>query len=101
MYGLTLPLTAAIHLTVPDVMDRKWTDWYMLTTILAIVWLAVLAYVINLMLEKIGCALGISETVPPRSPRTLAAAQSTRPRRRRAHAPRTRRARSLGTRARR
>ena len=60
---ITMPLKAAIHLTVPDVNTPKWAKYYTLTLLLSVVWLAVLAYAMTLILEEIGCALNISSTV--------------------------------------
>jgi len=60
MYLLTIPLKALIHLTIPDVMSKKWRDWYTLTIALAVAWLALLAYLMNLMLGMPhACSLGL------------------------------------------
>ena len=56
-----VPLKALFHFSIPDPARRA--DWYMVSLVLAVVWLAILAYTMNLALEKIGCALGVSETV--------------------------------------
>jgi K+-dependent Na+/Ca+ exchanger-like protein len=61
IFILIVPLKAVFHFTIPDPARRA--DWYMVSLVLAVVWLAILAYTMNLALEKIGCALGVSETV--------------------------------------
>mmetsp|Transcript_19659 Transcript_19659/g.50093 ORF Transcript_19659/g.50093 Transcript_19659/m.50093 type:complete len:698 (+) Transcript_19659:3-2096(+) len=63
VFVLLFPLKAAIHLTIPDPSRARWSEWYMLSIVLAVTWLAILAYAMNAALEKIGCALGVSETV--------------------------------------
>jgi Ca2+/Na+ antiporter len=61
IFILIVPLKAVFHFTIPDPARRA--DWYLVSLVLAVVWLAILAYTMNLALEKIGCALGVSETV--------------------------------------
>ena len=63
LFAALLPLKAPIHLTIPDVLMPRWADYYVLTLVLATAWLSILAFLMNLALERIGCALGVSETV--------------------------------------
>ena len=63
LFAALLPLKAPIHLTIPDVLMPRWADYYALTLVLATAWLSILAFLMNLALERIGCALGVSETV--------------------------------------
>jgi Ca2+/Na+ antiporter len=60
---LVFPLKLLIHLTVPSMHSPSGKKWYLATLILSTVWLAALAYVMTLMLNKIGCAVGISSMV--------------------------------------
>ena len=62
-FCVTLPLKAAVHLTVPVLHRKGCEKYYPLTLSLAIVWLALLAYVMTNALDKIGCALAIPSTV--------------------------------------
>lgn len=63
MHLFMLPLKAAIHLSVPDVHEPRYTRCYPLTLLLSVAWLAGLAFVMTLLLERVGCALNISSTV--------------------------------------
>jgi len=63
MHVLVFPLKAAIHATIPDVHQKGCAKYYTITLLLAIVWLALLAYVLTLMLDEIGCELNVSSTV--------------------------------------
>ena len=53
LWGVALPLKGAIHCTVPDVMQRRWAEWYVVTIGLAVAWLALLAYVMNLVRQRV------------------------------------------------
>ena len=62
-FAITLPLKAAIHLSVPAVHRRGCEKYYPLTLVLAVLWLALLAYFMTAALDQIGCALAIPSTV--------------------------------------
>ena len=59
---LTFPLRAVIHLTCPEVHRAGCERLYPLTLLMAVGWLAVLAYCMTHALEHIGCALSIPPT---------------------------------------
>ena len=69
LFWLVLPLKAAMHLTVPDVFCRwpwnqpRFVEWYPATLLMSVAWLGVLAFVMTIALDNVGCALGISSTV--------------------------------------
>lgn len=63
LFASLLPLKAAIHMTIPDISTARWARYCSLTICMAVVWLVLLAGLMNLTLAKMGCALGISETV--------------------------------------
>ena len=60
---LVFPLKAAIHLSVPNVHRPGGAKWYPLTLLLSVAWLALLAYLMTILLEHVGCALNLSSTV--------------------------------------
>ena len=59
----TFPLKGLIHLTCPEIHRRGCERYYPLALCMAVVWLALLAYVMTLALERIGCAMGVPSTV--------------------------------------
>jgi len=63
LFFLTLPLKALMHMTCPEVARPGGAKYYPLTLLLATAWLALLAYVMTLTLDRIGCALAIPSTV--------------------------------------
>jgi hypothetical protein len=63
VYGLTFPLRAALHLTMPEVHQPGCMRAYPLTLLIATIWLALLSYLLTFSLEKIGCALNLSSTI--------------------------------------
>ena len=62
-FAITLPLKAAIHLSVPAVHRRGCEKYYPLTLVLSVLWLGLLAYFMTTALDQIGCALAIPSTV--------------------------------------
>jgi K+-dependent Na+/Ca+ exchanger-like protein len=43
-YGLTLPLVAAMYVTMPDVRKPRWRAWFPYTFIISIIWIGIFSY---------------------------------------------------------
>jgi Ca2+/Na+ antiporter len=63
LYLLTFPIAAPIHLTTPDARRPSLAAYYPLTLAVSLFWLIVLATLMTLALDGIGCLIGFSSTV--------------------------------------
>jgi Ca2+/Na+ antiporter len=63
VYVMTFPLTALVHLTTPDSRRPGCSEYYPLTLAMSLVWLVVLATVMSMCLDALGCLIGLSSTV--------------------------------------
>ncbi len=48
-----LPITAIFHFSIPNCKLEKYRNWYMVTFLMSILWLAVLSYFMIWMVKKI------------------------------------------------
>lgn len=60
---LTLPLTAVLYLTVPDVRKPGGTRWRYPAFLLSVAWIGVMSYWMVIWAEDVGAALGIPVNV--------------------------------------
>ncbi|KAL5008461.1 hypothetical protein ScPMuIL_014042 [Solemya velum] len=59
----TYPLKTILYYTVPDCRKERWENWFMVTFILSIVWIAAFSYVMVWMVTLLGFALRIPDSV--------------------------------------
>ena len=61
LYGFTLPMLVCFYISIPDVRQEQWFkgNWYLLTMMNAVIWLAVLAYGMMVSAETCGCLMEI------------------------------------------
>ncbi|KAL0227036.1 hypothetical protein P9112_014360 [Eukaryota sp. TZLM1-RC] len=57
------PASKVLHLTVPDCSKSHWKRWYLVSTLLCLVWLAAIEYVIVELVSKLGCLAGLSSNL--------------------------------------
>jgi len=63
MFVMTFPIKAVVFLTTPNVLDKRYEKYYVLTVIIAAVWLAVFAILMTDVIEYFGCGIGVDGTV--------------------------------------
>ena len=60
---LTFPLKACVFLTTPNVLNKKQEKYYLVTILIAAIWLAVFAILMTDVIEYLGCGIGVDGTV--------------------------------------
>ncbi|ELT99319.1 hypothetical protein CAPTEDRAFT_110092, partial [Capitella teleta] len=58
-----LPLNVILYFTIPDCKQTRWDRWYMITFIMAIVWIAAFSYVMVWMVAVMGYTMGIPDSI--------------------------------------
>ena len=61
LYMVTFPMLLILYATIPDVRKQKWTDYYPVTMITGVGWLAIMAYGMMNAAEAAGCLAGLQE----------------------------------------
>ena len=61
LYMVTFPMLLILYATIPDVRRQKWTDYYPVTMITGVGWLAIMAYGMMNAAERAGCLAGLQE----------------------------------------
>jgi uncharacterized BrkB/YihY/UPF0761 family membrane protein len=54
LWRISLPLIYVLYYTVPDCRLEKWRTWYMVTFILAMIWIAIFSYAMVWMITVTG-----------------------------------------------
>ncbi|XP_048375641.1 sodium/potassium/calcium exchanger 5 isoform X2 [Sphaerodactylus townsendi] len=63
LWVLSLPILLLLYLTTPDCRRRFWKNWFMLTFLMAALWIAAFTYILVWMVTIVGETLKIPETV--------------------------------------
>ncbi|XP_054858483.1 sodium/potassium/calcium exchanger 5 [Eublepharis macularius] len=63
LWVLSLPIILLLYLTTPDCRRQFWKNWFMLTFLMAALWIAAFTYVLVWMVTIVGETLKIPETV--------------------------------------
>jgi len=63
MFVMTFPVKAVVFLTTPNVLDKRYAKYYILTIVIAAVWLAIFAILMTDVIEYFGCGIGVDSTV--------------------------------------
>ncbi|XP_068128615.1 sodium/potassium/calcium exchanger 5 [Hyperolius riggenbachi] len=63
LWVLSLPIITLLYLTVPDCRRKAWHNWFILTFIMAAVWISGVTYILVWMVTIVGETLGIPDTV--------------------------------------
>lgn len=61
LYCCTFPMLLCFYFTIPDVRRARWTNFYPLSMVLAVSYLALLADGMMFFAEKAGCLMGVPE----------------------------------------
>ncbi|XP_011313875.1 sodium/potassium/calcium exchanger 4-like [Fopius arisanus] len=59
----TWPAKVILFLTIPDTRWKKFKNWYPLTFIMCVCWIAVSTYLVSWMMTIVGDTLGISDSI--------------------------------------
>merc|ERR1719278_1636020 len=62
-WAIMLPLYALAKITIPDCRKEAWAKSYILTFLMAILWISMYSYLMVWMITVIGFTLGIPDTV--------------------------------------
>ncbi|CAG7833519.1 unnamed protein product [Allacma fusca] len=57
------PVRALYAITIPDCREAKWRRWYPFTFFMCVVWIGILAYLVNWMMTVIGHTLQIPDSI--------------------------------------
>ncbi|XP_012542250.1 sodium/potassium/calcium exchanger 3 [Monomorium pharaonis] len=57
------PLKLILFITIPDSRYKRWKNWYLLTFIMCVIWIAVSSYLTSWMTTVIGNTIGIPDSV--------------------------------------
>ena len=60
---VVLPLVTLFYFTIPDCRKERWKRFYMLTFLLAVLWIAGLSYILVWMVSVIGYTFGIPDVI--------------------------------------
>lgn len=63
MYILTFPIMICLVMTVPDVRNPKWANWFVVSFVGSILWIAVYSFLMVWWATVIGLTAGIPDTV--------------------------------------
>nr|XP_056721893.1 sodium/potassium/calcium exchanger 5 [Euleptes europaea] len=63
LWVLSLPILLLLYLTTPDCRRKFWKNWFMLTFLMAALWIAAFTYILVWMVTIVGETLKIPETV--------------------------------------
>ncbi|XP_057333400.1 sodium/potassium/calcium exchanger 3-like [Microplitis mediator] len=62
-YLFTWPLRLILFLTIPDTRYKKFKNWYPITFIMCVIWIAISSYLVSWMMTVVGDTLGISDSI--------------------------------------
>ncbi|XP_020283761.1 sodium/potassium/calcium exchanger 3-like [Pseudomyrmex gracilis] len=57
------PLKLILYVTIPDSRYKRWRNWYLVTFVMCIVWIAISSYLTSWMTTVIGDTIGIPDSV--------------------------------------
>ncbi|XP_071553844.1 sodium/potassium/calcium exchanger 3 [Temnothorax nylanderi] len=57
------PLKLILFVTIPDSRYKRWKNWYLLTFVMCIIWIAVASYLTSWMTTVLGDTIGIPDSV--------------------------------------
>ncbi|XP_066584447.1 sodium/potassium/calcium exchanger 4-like [Prorops nasuta] len=59
----TWPLKIVLFVTIPDIRYKRLRNWYPLTFIMCVTWIAISSYIVSWMVTVIGDTIGISDSI--------------------------------------
>ncbi|XP_063429168.1 sodium/potassium/calcium exchanger 4-like isoform X1 [Mytilus trossulus] len=62
-WALSYPLKTVLYYTVPDCRKERWENWFLLTFVMSIVWIALFSYIMVWMVTVVGFTLDIPDSV--------------------------------------
>ncbi|XP_029166834.1 sodium/potassium/calcium exchanger 4-like isoform X2 [Nylanderia fulva] len=57
------PLKLMLFLTVPDIRYKRWRDWYLITFVMCVIWIAISSYLTSWTTTVLGDTIGIPDSV--------------------------------------
>jgi Ca2+/Na+ antiporter len=63
VFVMTWPVKALVFLTTPNVLDKRYAKYYVLTIVISAIWLAVFAILMTDVIEYFGCGIQVDSTV--------------------------------------
>ncbi|KMQ94608.1 sodium potassium calcium exchanger 4-like protein [Lasius niger] len=57
------PLKLILFVTVPDSRYKRWRDWYLITFVMCVIWIAISSYLTSWMTTVLGDTIGIPDSV--------------------------------------
>ncbi|XP_014489037.1 PREDICTED: sodium/potassium/calcium exchanger 3-like [Dinoponera quadriceps] len=62
-FSFVWPLKLILFVTVPDSRYKRWKNWYVVTFIMCVLWIAVTSYLVSWMMTVLGDTIGISDSI--------------------------------------
>ncbi|GAB6026031.1 hypothetical protein CHUAL_012241 [Chamberlinius hualienensis] len=62
-WGMTIPIYATLHYTIPNCKDPGWEKWFLLTFTFSMLWIAFFSYILVWMVTLVGYTFGIPDTI--------------------------------------
>ncbi|XP_011877017.1 PREDICTED: sodium/potassium/calcium exchanger 3-like [Vollenhovia emeryi] len=57
------PLKLILYVTIPDSRYKRWKNWYLVTFVMCVIWIAISSYLTSWMTTVIGDTIGIPDSV--------------------------------------
>ncbi|EFN77187.1 sodium/potassium/calcium exchanger 4 [Harpegnathos saltator] len=57
------PLRLILFVTVPDSRYKRWKNWYPVTFVMCVTWIAITSYLVSWMMTVLGDTMGISDSI--------------------------------------
>lgn len=57
------PLKLILFVTVPDSRYKRWRNWYPVTFVMCVIWIAISSYLVSWMMTVLGDTLGIADSI--------------------------------------
>ncbi|GAB1866614.1 Sodium/potassium/calcium exchanger 5 [Camponotus japonicus] len=57
------PLRLILFVTIPDSRYKRWRDWYLITFVMCVIWIAISSYLTSWMTTVLGDTIGIPDSV--------------------------------------
>ena len=63
LWIIFIPMSCVLYITIPDCRKPRWKNWYFVTFLLSVIWIAGLSYLLVWMVEIIGYTLEIPDVI--------------------------------------
>jgi len=62
-FCLVWPLKLILFVTIPDSRYKRWRNWYLVTFVMCVIWIAISSYLLSWMTTLLGDTIGIPDSV--------------------------------------